>query len=200
MRYSLVAVAMFVLVGAMPQGKANVQTDKPLPVWKANAALLSKLGAEFTIDGYAIRPPRGYKMVSQKSGVMQANLWKGDVRDNGTAPGLVLLVSTPPPGEKKLPTIEQALDMYLADIERNRKEWQRTKAERGTVNGLTFVRARWSGTDLQRGFPVNGFGYVFTDGKAYYTIGGQDIRPNGVTTLPLLEAAALTFRKVEAKK
>jgi hypothetical protein len=198
-RVTTAALAILTLSLITAHTLVSGQEAKPkepaVPVWKADPQLLKQLGPEIKIEGYAVRPPRGYESITQNVGIRKATAWKGPVREDGTAPGFYVVYLTMPPGEKKMPTLEEALNVYLADRKSNLFNWKTTKTERGKVNGLDFVRMTWSGTNETRDFAMHGFAYVYVDSKSFYVLGGQDIEPYNDKTLKLSETAALTFRK-----
>lgn len=171
-----------------------------LPAWKANAALTKQLGPAFDLGSYTVRPPRGYELAEQKHSPLHAYMWRGEVRQDGTAPGFVALIMTPPTRDAKVPPLEQMLEAYLRGERRNRADAKSSKPERGRVGELTLLRAYVSGIDTVHGYTVHGFAYVFSDGKAGYTLAGQDIEPYSAKTLPLLEAAALSLRNQSPRR
>jgi hypothetical protein len=193
------ALAIFaftlIVVQSVVTGQEAKQKEPAALVWKTDPQLLKQLGPEIKIEGYTIRPPRGYEAISQQIGVRKATAWKGPVREDGTAPGFYVVYLTMPPGEKKMPTLEEALNVYLADRKSTLLNWKVAKSERGKVNGLDFLRTTWSGTNETRDFAMHGFAYVYIGSKSFYVLGGQDIEPYSDKTLKLSEAAALSFRK-----
>jgi hypothetical protein len=192
--FAILALSL-IAAQTLVSGQEGKPKEAPILVWKADPQLLKQLGPEIKIEGYAVRPPRGYEAISQQIGVRKATAWKGPVREDGTAPGFYVVYLTMPLGEKKMPTLEEALAVYLADRKSSLFNWKATKTERGKVNGLNFIRMRWSGTNETRDFAMHGFAYVYVDSKAFYVLGGQDIEPYSDKTLKLSEAAALSFRK-----
>ncbi len=100
---------------------------------------------------------------------------------------------TPPKEEATSYTADQVLDKMLSSIERRRKDWKRSATQRGTVNGLTFYRAYWKGTDTQTGQQMRGFSYVTQIGNSFFQLSSQDIEPAATTSLALMETMTLTF-------
>src|SRR5438067_1342468 len=41
---------------------ANAQNAPPLPRWQSDRALASQLDAAVKVEGYSVRPPKGYRM------------------------------------------------------------------------------------------------------------------------------------------
>lgn len=62
----------------------------------------------------------------------------------------MLGIVTVPATEAGKHSVEQILDKFLQGIQKSRgQDWKRTPIELGTINGLPFVRARWSGEYLR---------------------------------------------------
>ena len=83
----------------------------------------------------------------------------------------------------------------IGGIQRRRTNWSQTATERGKVNGLDFLRVRWSGAEKTKGSNMHGFIYVAQDGLNFIQIGSQDIEPHHEQSLKLAEAAVLTIKK-----
>jgi hypothetical protein len=205
MRYTfgLLTLAALVFVAgcrktATTSGTSSASTgpDRPLAVWKPDATFLEQLEPIADVDEYQVRPPQGYSFSPPPAtppGV-KGFAWKGAQREDQTAPQLMIgLVSRPP--EEVNVTVEQYLDNMLEGVKRRRTNWTQTSPERGQVNGLTFVRARWSGTEPERQSKMHGFMYVAKDGSTFIHISSQDLEPHHEQALMLAEIAALTFKK-----
>ena len=72
---------------------------------------------------------------------------------------------------------------------------KQSEIERGQIDGLTFVRAHWEGTERTTKYKMRGFIYVAAAGPGMIYISSKDTAPEHLQSLPLAEAAALTFRK-----
>ncbi len=94
-----------------------------------------------------------------------------------------------------MPTLEAALDSFLGGVQRRRVNWQRTAPEVVQVSGLTFARARWSGTEPNSGTRMHGLMYVAVDGRNIIQLSSQDVEPHHDAALRLAEAAVLTFQR-----
>jgi hypothetical protein len=70
-----------------------------------------------------------------------------------------------------------------------------TSPERGQINGLTFMRVYWSGTDADKQRKRHGAMYAGKDGSTLIFISSQDVEPHHERALKLAETAALTFKK-----
>ena len=105
----------------------------------------------------------------------------------------MILIFTLPPEELKKP--EQALDIFMERLSVDKKEWQLTHTEQGLVNGLRFVRARWSGMHTPTEYKMHGFNYLIVAGREVIQLSSQDVKPHHKEALRLAEASALTFKK-----
>jgi hypothetical protein len=105
-----------------------------------------------------------------------------------------VMVGSPPAGSA-LPGVDEYLEVMLDGVKRRRRDWSQSTPERGTVNGLTFLRTRWSGTDPASGRKLHGVMYVAVDGRWYISLHTQDVEPHHGQALKIGEAAAQTFVK-----
>lgn len=184
-------VASILLTGAF----ASYQNDKA-PNWEPNKTLVDRLGAPVDVEEFQLRVPKQFQPTNQP-GPDGSNViaWVGDERSDGTRPYvMVTTVKLNSEQQSKL-SLEQALDIFLTSIEKRRKDWNRTSAERGKVNGMTFVRARWSGMEITTEKKMRGFNYVTIDNGKLVQISSQDVEPHDKEALEIAEAAALTFLK-----
>jgi hypothetical protein len=171
---------------------------EPVPAWAPDATLLEQLAPVQEVEGYQVRPPKGYA-VSRHTGEVWGQTvysWVGTRRPDHTAPSFLVMFLVPPPEMRNDAKADRALlDKMLGGVKRRRTGWRQTDTERGQVNGLTFRRARWSGTSLETEEKMQGFMYVAWDGAKIIAISSQDVEPHHEQPLKLAEAAALTFKK-----
>jgi hypothetical protein len=179
------------LIAAFASGQ-----PKDTPIWKPDKKIASGLGALVDLEEFQLNVPKQYQPVKQPGpeGSM-AVAWVGRKRSDGTHPSIMVATTRLSSEQRSHLSLENALDVFLAGIEKTRKDWNRTAAERGKVNGVTFVRARWSGTELTTEKMMHGFSYVTIDKGLLVQISSQDVEPYDKETLGLAEAAALTFVK-----
>lgn len=185
-------------IAAILQVVASACLAAPAAVaaWSSDKALSSQLAPTTTVGKYQIQPPQGYTLQTQPGPVgTSANEWVGPTRADGTRPYLMLLFFAPPLGEVNKYTLKQVCAKMLAGVERKRKDWKQSSIEQGNVNGITFMRAYWHGTDIASGQPMSGFSYVARDGNTYLQLSSQDFTQYKKVALPLAEASALTFKK-----
>jgi hypothetical protein len=204
MRKSLKALFLpfiaVVLLAAGCSGKAgdSSSASEPLQVWEPDAKLLQKLGPMATVEEFQVRPPKGYSVSPPPPNApagMKGFAWAGALRDDKTAPQFMIVLQSPPPGEAKNMTLEQYLDKMLEGVKGRRTNWTQTPPERGQSNGLTFVRAYWTGTEPEKHWKMHGFMYVTKDASKFIHLTSQDVEPNHEQALKLAETAALTFKK-----
>ena len=90
--------------------------------------------------GYSLRLPAGYDaMRSEGPEGMQSFAWKGAERADGSAPYLMAMIITAPPGETEMPPVDVVLQQQLAGVERRRTDFTATKPEPVTINGLAVL-------------------------------------------------------------
>jgi hypothetical protein len=158
--------------------------------------LLEQLGPLTDVEGYQVRPPKAYSF-SRPPGPpgFTGYAWAGALRGDKTAPQLLIGVVPVPPAEAKAQSPERFLEKMLEGVKRRRTNWTQTPPERGQVNGLTFVRARWSGTESAKGWKMHGFMYATQDGATFLQLSSQDVEPHHEHALKIAETAVLTFKK-----
>jgi hypothetical protein len=126
----------------------SAKPSQPASVSQTDAESAKAVDKETTIAGFVLRPPTGcVAMQPEGPEGMQTFAWKGAERADGSSPYLLALIITAPPGETEMPPLEVVLKQHLAGIERRRTEFAATKADAVKINGIEFLRARWSGMD-----------------------------------------------------
>jgi hypothetical protein len=175
---------------------SGAQKKPPLPHWLPDKELVKSLAPTVKIAGYILQPPKGYKMRmgSPPQGVA-AMAWAGEKRDDGTRPTLIFSLIDMDARDLQQYTIEDLADKLLGGVKRRRTEWQQGKTERGIVNGMTFARISWTGTESEQKHKMRGFIYVALDGDSIIQLTSQDVLPVANQSVPLAEAAVLTFKK-----
>jgi hypothetical protein len=171
---------------SLPSGQAG-QPDE---------TLLGELGDAIEINGYLLRPPRGYQETTSKDVPTWVKMvaWRGTTRSDGTAPAFAVAVGVPPAGER-VPDLDELLTVSLDAVKRRKENWSESTPDEGTINGLVFLRARWSGTVPDTDRKLHGAIYVALDGRTVIQLGTQDAEPHHEQELKLWEAAARTFKK-----
>ena len=195
--FSLLLLSVAVTYGNLPSLYAfSSQKAAESRTWEPNKALLNRLDSPQDIEEFQLNPPRNYTPHTRLGDYgSKATAWAGPLRRDGTRPQVMVLTVTLPAEEVKQYTLEQILYTFMERLSHRRQDWTRTSAEKGTINGLTFVRARWSGTDPNLGRKMHGFNYVTMVGDKVIQLSSQDVEPYAKESLDLAEASALTFKK-----
>ena len=196
---SLAGLLAVSLLGTGRSAPTQAHGGKPPPtaarVWQPDPTLFNQLGPGTHVERYFVRPPQGYSFLQNKQGALRAYLWKGPERQDGTSPGLFIVLATPPASARRSLTAEKALASFLQNQRHRRVNFSASPPELGVVNGIPFVRSYWRGQDKQRGFPMHGWAYAAVDRGQLISLGSQDVDTAGRQSLDLAEAAALTFHK-----
>lgn len=179
-----------------PKAKASVrQTDSSH--WQPNPALLKQLAPEVSLGDYWIHPPQGYEMQPETQEGERDNLsnfsWETAERTDKTQPDVTVTIISPRPGFHPI-NDENILDKFQKPISDKLESYTASPSEQGSVHGIPFVRVYWKGVDPKSSQHVHGFTYIAVDSFTIITIIGSDEEPYSQSNLPLLEAAAETFR------
>jgi hypothetical protein len=161
------------------------------PNWQPDPALLDQLDTARDLGAYEMRVPKGYTQVPEPAGAPGGAKmlgWAGANRPDSTAPTVIAMLISAPAGQAEKTSPEEFLQKALDGVKRRRVNWTQTPAEGGQINGLSFLRARWS-------LKMHGFIYVSRDGSTFIQLNSQDIDPNHEPPLKLAETAILTFKK-----
>lgn len=183
-RLSLLLALAFLLSGCTKQGTPEPNPDS------TNGDF--DLDPETTFEGYAFRAPQGYTTDGPNSiQVWKYEIWVGKERGDGTKPGFKLWAGP------LLPNLNTAELLLAEELDAQKKlirqRWTQTPSETIKSNGLSFLRARWTGE--RDGREQQGFVMVALDGNRYVQFSSYDNEPNHEATLKIAEAAAMTLRK-----
>jgi hypothetical protein len=176
------------------------QTGDAAKAWRPDKKLVERLAKEEVVEGYAFRPPAGYRLERPEIPknmvhVLKIYGWVGKKREDGTRPTIMVNTVLPGTGKPFTLTAEQAADNLLNAIKQGHTDWRQDKPEKGVVNGMDFVRVRWSGISSTKNRRMRGFIYLAFDGPKMLRLTSQDYVPEDEKSLPLAEASALTIRK-----
>src|SRR5262245_19540971 len=145
-----------------PPKTGSPSAASPYPNWEPDAKLLDELGPASDVAEYQVRPPKGYDFNPLPPGPpagLKGGAWAGALRNNQTAPQFMIGIVTSPDGADKM-TAQLYLDKMLGGIKQQRTNWTQTTLERGQINGLTFFRIYWTGTELRKRWKMHGFMYA----------------------------------------
>lgn len=180
--------------------KPDLDKVKPPEVVAPKPKEPNNLGSFFEIDGYLVRPPKGYPVVETPAipPPPGANFhsWGGTKRKDGTAPFFGVMIGRPPPNEPIPSSLDECLALMLEGARKHQpKNWTQSPFEDEKIGELLFKRSRWSGTNLRSGLKIHGTNFVAIDGKTIIQIFTQDVEPHHVEALKLSEKAAQSFRR-----
>lgn len=170
------------------------------PAPPADPAFASQLGPEARIGGYALRPPVGYTLTQHPeiflNGTGTVSLWQGPARPDGTAPDIQVRISEDDGRMASQWTSAQEAQALLDRMGDNHSHLVLSPVVTGPVGGLTFARGSWSGVGQRTGKTYEGIVYILVAPSKYIEIQSHDAAPYSRSTLPLLRASTLTFRKL----
>lgn len=181
-------------------GGQNSAPDPSAPVWASPARLAGQLGPEQQIGGYGIRPPAGYTLESLSLNAPDGSgsrcIWTGPMGAGGVTPYLQIDVGADDGGASSRVSSDDGVRIGLGAAAQNHSGMVYSALEHGTVNGLSFSRGYWKGYGQKTGKRFHGLVYARIASPSVITILGRDDEPSYRESVPLLEAAALTLRKL----
>src|SRR6266850_1425747 len=129
-----ILTTVLLLVGSI-HGRAESEKAAAVPAWTSDKTLSDRLAAEVVVEGFRIRPPRGYNLIQQTGPQGEkAYGWRGEARSDGVSPSLTATVMTAPPEATEMPPLKAMLDSFLRGIKSRRTDWKQSDAEAGGVN------------------------------------------------------------------
>ena len=185
----------------MPTGSGTLGVSTTnLPVWKPQPVLLNRLGPEVQIGGYSVRPPPGLMLTRTRSQAKEAvsdfYIWRGTKRADRTRSTFAIEISYPQPDYNTDLDIAAVLRKTAARDGSRHLNFVTSTSTLGNVQGVPFGRLYWVGFWFPTRSQNHGLIYLTSNPQAVITIRGTDAEPYSKMTLPDLEAAALTFRKL----
>ncbi len=192
-----IPVVLAIAAGFVP-AVAHGQAAPSAQQWSPDKDLLENLAPAKALGGYTIRPPKGYQMQQAPANApagVKMHAWAGEPRKDGTKPSVLVMFLTPPSGEAPKMTLEQLAERMLGGVKRRRTNWKQGEPEIGMVNGIKFVRVRWTGNEPALNADMEGFVYVAQDGNTILQLTSQDTVAEAKKTLPIAEASVLTLKK-----
>ena len=169
--------------------------------WKADPAAVKKLGAAASFEGYVLRVPDGYELLEAEKKLpasMKMSGWGGPKRADRSRPSVLLYIMTLPkddPEHLRNLTLEQMSEMLTHTLRNETKKCKTDGPERSKINGIDFIRIRWSGIGIESNRETKGLIYLGRDGDRILQLTSKDFVPEGEKDLPLAEAAILSFKK-----
>ena len=170
------------------------------PAWVSQEKLSSQLGPEEQVGGYGIRPPVGYTLerisLDAPDGSGTRCIWTGPAHAGGVTPYLQIDVGADNGGASSHLSSDNDVRIGFEAAAQNHTGMIYSPLEQGTINGLSFSRGYWKGYGQLTGKRFHGLVYARIASPSVITILGRDDEPSYHNSIPLLEASALTLRKL----
>lgn len=181
-------------------GGQDAAPDPAAPVWVSAPALSGQLGPEEQVNGFGIQPPAGYTLesrsLSARDGSGTRYIWTGLAHADGVTPYLQVDVGADNGNVSSGLSSDDGAKVGFQAAAQNHTGITYSPLEHGTINGLSFSRGYWKGAGQLTGKRFHGLVYARIASPSIVTILGRDEEPFHHKSLPLLEAAALTVRKL----
>jgi hypothetical protein len=171
-----------------------------LPEWKTNHAGLSELQEAVSVEGFSIRPPKGYSLETVFGPhESKVNVWVGPTRADGTRGQVMVLTLAETMDELKQFKLEQLLGQLVAGLRERRTDWKQSATEKGLINGLVFLRIRWSGRGKTSELAMHGVVYVAIADGRLVQLSSQDVDAHYKEAFGLAESSIFTFERGRQK-
>jgi hypothetical protein len=177
---SIMCVALGCLAVAV--APAVLAQDKATE-WQPAPARLAKLGPETKIEGWSLRPPKGWEHRVKREATESRYTWGKE--------GLGAIVVVRPAAQPLKSTADSAMDSAMGALKARTKGLKLAEPERGKLGGQPFVRVRYR-MDPQPQMPGWNSGIVYATAEA-----GTPVILTGVGTaasIEDMEAAFMTYR------
>jgi hypothetical protein len=179
---------------APPEPKIALPAPRP---WQADKNLLGELDTPTQINGFLLRPPKGYTPIRAKVAPNESIDWLSPARADFHKTHLMISIMDPSdPSNPKL-TVDGALNQNLDLLRTLCESWHQSAFERGNVNGIPFTRVHFRGTyKLQKSMYMQGYSYVARDGNRLIGLSAiEDTSSEQQNFLAAAEAGLLTFQR-----
>ena len=167
---------------------------------RPSAAFAARLRLEVAMNGYGIQPPLGYTLTQRRQVSLTSAgtvyLWSGPPRPDGTVPTLQVVIAQDDSTLSTHSTSAKTTQMALDAMQDNHSHVSESPVTSCTLGGLPFSRGDWSGTGQKTGKVYRGSEYWLVSPSSIVQLSTHDAVPYDRTTLPLLQASILTFRKI----
>jgi len=166
------------------------------PVWTPDPAQLARLAeSPSKVSDYSIQAPPGWDSQLRGGPGKIGTEFDGPNDENNNHPFLMVMVMGLPNWGVDKRTPADFLDLRITNIKRMVVNWKPGKYESGLINGIPFARCHFTGNMPQTGNPVEGYMYVGREGTYVCEIQAMYTAKTAADTGPLLDAAAMTFKK-----
>ena len=180
---------------------ASVGAQQPAVKFAPDPSQLSKLDAEASFLGFAIRIPKDFEFTAMKDPLEGAMTCAsmGQPRSDKTRPTIELTFITPPASEQKNVTLAFAVTEYLGSLKANRSPFVHSQIQSGEINGIPYKHGTWTGTIKSQKREMKGEFYIAKDRDMVIELICQDVVPGADSTIALMDASLRTFRKVSQR-
>ena len=203
-RLNVLIIALY--IACLHAGAVTVWTIPPpnpplasVSIWKPSPGLVNQLAPETGWEGYNFRQPPGFALTMRQNRVLRSVAdiyeWDGPIRPDETRAIFVVRIIHPQPGYYPNDNLTELLSQRSEAYSDTHRNYTASGIQFGNLNGLEFSRLHWQGFWPRTRKVDNGLIYLTTIPEAIITITASDAEPYQQTTLPLCEAAALTFHK-----
>ncbi|WP_435008321.1 hypothetical protein P12x_005560 [Tundrisphaera lichenicola] len=177
---SIMPVALFCL--AVEASPAVLAQDRATD-WQPTPARLARLGPEAKVEGWSLRPPKGWEHRVKREATESRYTWGKE--------GSGALIVVRPAAQPLKRTPDDVMDSSLGALKARTKGLQLAKPERGSLGGRPFVRVRYR-MDPQPQLPGMDLGFVYATAEAGTPVVLMGVGNAG--SIEDLEAAAQTYR------
>ncbi len=205
---SAVCFAALFIILCLLDNRAHHIAVAPLPTWTPDETVASGLASGVVLQEYSIQPPlvcnRTDADALKMLDTFGVNMYQWHSRTgNREASGLSVQIIR----RLNLDSPNDLLKHELYLESKDEENFVHTKPEMGNINGIVFSRAYWQGVEKvsSGSYARRGFLYCTTDTAKAICISGYDrtpcsdslcsYQPSSWQTLPVIEAAAVSFRK-----
>ncbi|HEY3332297.1 MAG TPA: hypothetical protein VGK19_19870 [Capsulimonadaceae bacterium] len=184
---------------------ALADSPPPSPLPPASPAMLQQLGPELNFEGYGIRIPADYvPLEDPRSVTMKSQLkinrysYTGGPHGDNVWSRYTVAVATRMTGSWTYTDLEAFVTGFVQGGSKNLAKMVLTKPEYGSLNGMKFECIHYGGGLMQGNKPIilHGFAYAFISGSKLVVIAGEDGDPYSSDSLPIMQAATSTLRRV----
>lgn len=173
--------------------------------WTANPALVARLAPEVKISvpgigTYGIRPPRGFALKQINMTAFKGSgliyLWTGPMQPDHTAANFTVDIGRDDSGMMPGMTSISFVQLEMSAMTRTHRNAKVSAIQQGSIHGLPFARAAWTGVGPRTGKMFQGIFYGRFVTPLEVMIEAKDESPASKVSMPLFNAAALTLRKL----
>lgn len=165
----------------------------PAKEWTPDPSMQAKLTGEQQAGMFTIRAPKGWiRQEKDGSNGETGVAWVTEPRTDASHCYMMLTYEPALQGDTR--PLDELIQDYIPDAAKGKSDFVVTPPQDGTISGTAFARVYWKGTGRD-GRKMHGFIYTSHFGDVIVEINSQDLDTYRTRTLPLAEAAAMTFRR-----